>query len=250
MIQKNTRDTALVKSDYDKNAESYDRVRFGTPGGQYVNAKEQDFVASIIGVFSVLEVGTASGRFAASLINRGSEYTGIDLSQKMLRATKERTNHAASLVQMDACQLGFRSYFDDVLCMRTFHFLPKPVEALQGMLAALKPSGECLVTFETDNLFRRFLLFFGIGTSEQYYYKIPDVEDMFEKAGFKVTRSGHVMRIPVTAYRRCPKSLLPILKGLERLWPWPMHEYVLGEAPLEKVRNLESDYHYPGTLTD
>jgi hypothetical protein len=97
------------------------------------------------------------------------------------------------------------------------------------MFTALKPFGKCLVTFETDNLLRRFLLFFGIGISEQYYYKISDVEDMLLKAGFKPVESGSVMRIPVTLYRKCPKSLLWILKRLERLWPWPMHDYVLGE---------------------
>ncbi len=229
MIQKNARTTALVKSDYDKNATDYDKVRFGTPGGQYVNAKEQEFVASIIDRSAVLEVGTASGRFAISLINRGAQYAGVDISQKMLRTTYERTNHAASLVQMDACNLGFRSNFDYVLCIRTFHFLPKPVDALRGMFNALKPGGECLVTFETDNLLRRLLLFFGIGTSEQYYYKISDVEDMFLKTGLKIMKSGPVMRVPVTVYRRCPRLFLWILKRLERIWPWSMHDYVLGE---------------------
>ena len=96
------------------------------------------------------------------------------------------------------------------------------------MLSALKPGGEALVTFETDNFLRRFLLFFGIGTSEQYYYKISDVEELFLKAGFRVARSGSVMRIPVTVYRRCPRLFLPILIRFERLWPLPMHDYVLG----------------------
>lgn len=228
MISKRIRTTAVVKSDYDRNATNYDRVRFGTPGGQYVDKKEQGFVAGIIKGSRVLEVGTATGRFAASLTQQGAEYTGVDLSQKMLRTTFERTNHSASLIQMDASQLGFRSYFDYVLCIRTFHFIQKPVEALQGMFSALKPGGEALVTFETDNFLRRLLLFFGIGTSEQYYYKILDVEDMFLKVGFKIERSGSVMRIPVTLYRRCPRPFLPILKRLERLWPWPMHDYVLG----------------------
>ncbi len=231
MIQKNARTTALVKSDYDKNATDYDRVRFGTPGGQYVNAKEQEFVASFIDRSAVLEVGTASGRFAISLINRGAQYAGVDISQKMLRTTYERTNHAASLVQMDACNLGFRNNFDHVLCMRTFHFLPKPVDALQGMFNALKPGGECLVTFETDNFLRRILLFLGIGTSEQYYYEISDVQQMFHDTGFTVICSGSVMRIPVTVYRKCPRLFLPLLKRLETLWPWPMHDYVLGERP-------------------
>src|SRR5205809_4673521 len=116
MISKRIRTTAVVKSDYDRNATNYDRVRFGTPGGRYVDKKEQQFVASIIKGSRVLEVGTATGRFAASLTQRGAEYTGVDLSQRMLRTTYERTNQAASVVQMDACQLGFKSYFDYVLC--------------------------------------------------------------------------------------------------------------------------------------
>ena len=229
MRRKNLRTTSQVREDYDRNVGNYDNIRFRTPGGQYVNRKEQEFVASVIKGSRVLEVGTATGRFAVSLTHRGAEYTGVDLSQKMLRTTFERTDHSASLVQMDASQLGFRSYFDYVLCIRTFHFLPKPAKALQGIFTALAPSGQCLVTFETDNPLRRFLLFFGIGTSEQYYYKISDVEDMFLKAGFKIERSGSVMRIPVTMYGRCPKRLLWILKRLDTLWPWPMHEYVLGE---------------------
>jgi ubiquinone/menaquinone biosynthesis C-methylase UbiE len=229
LIAKRIRTTGTVKSDYDRNATNYDRVRFGTAGGRYVDKKEQEFVARIIQSSRVLEVGTATGRFAASLTQRGAEYTGVDVSRKMLRTTYGRTNQAASLVQMDASNLGFRSYFDYVLCIRTFHFLPKPVEALQGMFTALNVSGMCLVTFETDNLLRRLLLFFGIGTSEQYYYKISDVEDLFLKSGFQVVRSGSVMRMPVTVYRRCPRSLLWILKRLERIWPWPMHDYVLGE---------------------
>ena len=216
-------------SDYDKNATQYDRVRFGTPGGLYVDQKEQEFVTGIIKSSRALEVGTATGRFAAALISRGVEYTGTDISRKMLRKTSERTNRSVSLVQMDGCQLGFRSYFDYVLCIRTFHFLPKPVDALRGMFTSLQPYGKCLVTFETDNLLRRFLLFFGIGTSEQYYYKISDVEDMFLKAGLKVVRSGPVMRMPVTVYRRCPRLFLPLLRRLERIWPCPMHDYVVGE---------------------
>ena len=153
----------------------------------------------------------------------------MDLSQKMPRTTFEHTNHSASLIQMDASQLGFRSHFDSVLCTRTFHFLQQPVEALQGMFSSLKPGGEALVTFETDNFLRRFLLFFDLGTSEQYYYKISDVEDLFLKAEFRLARSGSVMCIPVTIYRRCPRLFLPRLKRFERLWPWPMHDYVLGE---------------------
>lgn len=228
MRRKNLRTTSEVQADYEQNAEEYDKARFGTIGGQYVNKVEQDFVSKFVKDPRVLEVGTATGRFAEVLTSKGAEYTGVDLSKKMLSVTYQRIKRVGNIVQMDGCQLGLRSFFNYVLCIRTFHFLPKPIDALQGMFAALEPSGECLVTFETDNLFRRLLLFFGIGTSQQYYYKISDVEDMFLEAGFRLVRSGSVMRLPVTLYRRCPKLLLPILKRIERLWPFPMHQYVLG----------------------
>ena len=233
MRHKNIRSRAQVRTDYDQSARDYDKVRFGSVGGQYVNKREMEFVASVVQGSSVLEIGTATGRFAECLIKKGAEYVGIDLSLKMLRATRERTEHSASVVQMDGCSLGFRGSFDYALCIRTFHFLPKPVEALLGMFTALKDSGECLVTFETDNLLRRFLLFLGIGLSEQYYYRISDVEEMFLRAGFRIARSGSIMRMPVTLYRRCPKHLLWILRRLERLWPWPMHDYVLGTRQLD-----------------
>ncbi len=121
------RTTHRVQADYDENVKSYDKVRFGTVGGQYVNQAEQDFVASLIGGSRVLEVGTATGRFAVTLIKRGAEYTGVDISQEMLRATYERISRHGAVVRMDGCHLGFGSYFDYVQCVRTFHFLPKPV---------------------------------------------------------------------------------------------------------------------------
>src|SRR5437588_12855475 len=99
MRSKNLRTAAQVQEAYDQNVSDYDRVRYGTLGGQYVDKKEQEFVASIIKSSRVLEVGTASGRFATSMTRRGAEYTGVDLSQKMLRTTRERTNHSASLIQ-------------------------------------------------------------------------------------------------------------------------------------------------------
>ena len=76
MRQKNLRTATQVQADYDQDAASYDEIRFGTPGGRYVNELEQDFVASFVKGSRVLEVGTSTGRFAVSLTNRGAEYTG------------------------------------------------------------------------------------------------------------------------------------------------------------------------------
>ncbi len=232
LIKKSVRSVAGLRSDYDRNANDYDRIRFGTVGGQYVSEKEQQFVASIIRGSRVLEVGTATGRFAVSLTHRGADYIGIDVSQKMLQLTRYRTNRSASVIQMDGTMLGFTEGFDYVLCIRTFHFLPEPLKAVRGMYDSLKPGGKCLITFETDNILRRLVFRLSRGSpsyvSNQSYYRKSEVEQMFSEAGFKAVKSGNVMRIPVIFYRNCPGRFLWVLKLLETTWPWSTHDYVLG----------------------
>jgi hypothetical protein len=56
MRHKNLRSVSRVRRDYDQDMDNYDRIRFGTPGGQYVDKKEQEFVASVIKDSRVLEV--------------------------------------------------------------------------------------------------------------------------------------------------------------------------------------------------
>jgi len=130
---------------------------------------------------------------------------------------------------MDGCRLGFREYFDNVVCVRTFHFLPEPLSALRGMRQALVKDGKCLVSFESDNPIRRLAIFFKLGGVNQRYYRTGDVEQFFRETGFRVIDRGSVMRIPVLIWRRCPKHLIRLMAKVDRLWPWPMHDFVLGK---------------------
>lgn len=233
MISKNARTTEAVRLAYDKTVSSYDGSRFGSPGGHYVDTKEREFVARMMEGHSVLEIGIATGRFAVTLVKTGVEYVGVDLSLGMLRKARQRTHNRISVVQMDGTTLGFKDYFDSILCIRTFHFFQEPMKALHELFEALKQGGVCLVTFETDNFIRRILLSSGIGASEQYYYTISDIEEMLLKAGFSILQKGSVIRIPVTLYRKCPRQLVPLLSKFEKLWPWPMHGY----AKAKKIRS-------------
>lgn len=232
MINKNARTTGAIKLVYDGIASSYDRARFGSPGGHYVDTKEREFVARMIEGHAVLEIGTATGRFAVTLIETGAEYVGADLSINMLRKACQRTHGKISVVQMDGTMLGFKDHFDSILCVRTFHFFQEPLKGLHELFKTLKPGGVCLVTFETDNFIRRIVLYAGIGVSEQYYYRISDIEEMLLKAGFNVLRKGTVIRLPVTFYRKCPERLVPLLSKFDKIWPWPMDGYVKARKSL------------------
>ncbi len=106
MRQKHLRTTSQLQEDYDQISPDYDRMRFGTHGGKYVEMKEQEFVARMIGGSSVLEVGTATGRFAVSLTKRGAEYTGVDLSQRMFwfqKLLRLRSLHPNLPLPPEAC---------------------------------------------------------------------------------------------------------------------------------------------------
>ena len=226
------RSKARLQADYDEIGASYDKVRFGTAGGRYADQVEKELLWSVFEGNNALEIGTATGRFAVFLTKIGIDYTGIDLSQTMLRVTAKRARSPTaklSLLQMDAEHIGLRSSFDCVLCIRTFHFLPHPLQALRSMNSALRTGGRCLVTFETDNPLRRISLNFGRTRSEQRYYHRKEVVAIFGVCGFRVLESGAVLRLPVTLYRYAPKRIMFLLKRLDSLWPWSMHEYVLGE---------------------
>jgi hypothetical protein len=95
------------------------------------------------------------------------------------------------------------------------------------------------VTFEKDNPLRRLPLMLHFGRSRQRYYRRREVEYLLLSNGFQVIDSGPVLKIPVTLYRRCPARLLKILRILERLWPWPSPDYVLGEASQSKIGSVK-----------
>jgi ubiquinone/menaquinone biosynthesis C-methylase UbiE len=98
------RSKRTVSSDYDNAAQSYDTVRFASPGGIYADQVEKDLLSGVVKGKTALEIGTATGRFAMTLIRMGYEYTGIDLSLEMLHVVSKRTRSDGdrrSLLQMD-----------------------------------------------------------------------------------------------------------------------------------------------------
>ena len=61
MREKDMRDITKVRSDYDMEAETHDKLRFGTPGGRYADNVKKRLVARAVKGPRVLDVGTATG---------------------------------------------------------------------------------------------------------------------------------------------------------------------------------------------
>jgi len=124
----------------------YDRLRFGSPSGRWVNERELDLVTDLLPPQGrVLDLGCGTGRLSHHLVSRGYPVVALDTSAEMLQRA-----HTADVpaIQADGFALPFRDdAFDAVVALRVaFHYAD-----LRSLLAAaravLRPGGT--VVFDT-----------------------------------------------------------------------------------------------------
>src|SRR5205809_5642835 len=141
-----------VIDNYNKEGKNYDTIRYGrTEGGRFFSEIELRKTLEMIKGSKVLHIGTATGRVSAYLVSSGFDYVGLELSGVMARITKEKLNGTGEVVQGDAEYLPFKaSAFDDVVSVRSFHFLPHPQVFLDEAHRVLKETGRVTVSFEKN----------------------------------------------------------------------------------------------------
>ena len=98
----------------------------------------------------MLNVGCGTGGFEARVLAGRPEQslTGVDLSEKMLAAAREKTHRApnARFVQADAHDLPFAdASFDAVVSASTLHYLAAPAATLGEMRRVVRPGGRVAV---------------------------------------------------------------------------------------------------------
>ena len=196
-----------VVDNYNREGKSYDAIRYGrTRGGRFFSEIELQETLVMMKRGNVLHVGTATGRVSAHLISQGLDYIGLELSKVMVTITKEKMEGKAHIVQADAEHLPFRAEaFDNVVSVRSFHFLPNPDEFLRDANRVLKPGGRLIVSFEKKVHGRgAFEKIMGIppARAKRAYYTNPQVALMMRKAGLNTLYVGNVTKLPLLAYWR------------------------------------------------
>jgi ubiquinone/menaquinone biosynthesis C-methylase UbiE len=100
----------------------------------------------------ILDAGCGYGRIAIPLARSGYEVTGLDLSDALLRAARERAEQQGASVRWvreSMCRMPLPdSTFDAVLCLwSAFHELleEEQVQAVKEMQRVLRPGGWCLI---------------------------------------------------------------------------------------------------------
>ncbi len=137
---------------FDRVADVYDETR-GIP--ESVGVRLADRAIAVTHATSetrFLEIGVGTGRIAMSFLQRGCDYTGIDVSERMMdrfRAKVEGCDFRLTLVNGDVTRLPFPdASFDVVLGVHILHLVPEWRVALMEARRVLKPGGFVLFGHE------------------------------------------------------------------------------------------------------
>ena len=213
-----------VASHYDREVRIYERRRFSGIGGELFSNLEKEHATTWLKKCSVLQIGTATGRFTEFLPSQGFEYCGIEISRNMARhAAKRCAGSEAQVIMGDGENLPFKSSsFENVLSVRSFHFIPAPNSFLKDAFRVLVPGGRLVVSFEV--LFRATSLFQRIGLlsnplPQRTYYFANRVVSLAERNGFNVVWVGKVTKMPLNFYWKLPWPVLKILRRFHKYFP-------------------------------
>jgi len=143
----------------------------------------------------LLEVGVGTG-LSLPLCARHVDFTGIDLSQKMLDRAHRRVEmlglENVQLLKMDATTLEFPAdSFDRVLAAYFISTVPEPVRVIEEMKRVCRPGGNLVFLnhFHSDNPVVRVCekalspLFYRVGFKTDL-----DLADLMESTGLEVER--------------------------------------------------------------
>jgi ubiquinone/menaquinone biosynthesis C-methylase UbiE len=183
------RDTAPVRSEYDRLAPHYDqRWR------PYIDATLRAVLESISlnGREEVLDVACGTGELERLLLERWPDLriTGADLSPGMLQQAKSKNaGKQVTWLQADAASLGLPDrQFDWVICANSFHYFPQPLEALRQMRRVLRPEGTLvLVDWCDDYLACKLCSVWLRWTDPAFHqtYSLYACREMLNAAGFE-----------------------------------------------------------------
>ncbi len=143
----------------------------------------------------VLEIGFGNGALVQPLLPkiRPGTYTGIELSDTMLKVARQNLRLSIQagevvLKRANAQKLPFADQsFDKIFTINTIYFWEKPERVMAEVYRVLKPNGIFVISLNTQEAMQ------GSEYVREKFtlYSRPEVEQLFEKAGFQKLISTH-----------------------------------------------------------
>lgn len=134
----------------------------------------------------VLDAGCGTGLFLEILKKKGRNVKlyGIDISKKMVSASKKRLGKEAEISLKPVENLSFRNHFDYIFSVDSFHHYANQEKAMESFRKALKKGGKLVVAdFSFGSLGNRIFSSLEPGNSRMHLKK--EFKELFKKHGFQ-----------------------------------------------------------------
>jgi len=128
-----------------------ERAQTWSAAGYDANARfVSEYGAEILGWLApqagerILDLGCGDGALSVQILEAGAQVLGVDTSEDLLRAARERGIDAR---EMDGQSLSFDDEFDAVFSNAALHWMPEADAVIAGVSRALKPGGRFVAEF-------------------------------------------------------------------------------------------------------
>lgn len=198
-----------TKDYYEIESKKYDKKRFHSPIGEYIDDIEKLMVLKNLKKGNVLELCCGTGRFATYLYKKGFKYVGVDFSKSMLDKAKKKNKGTKGLIFkiFDVKDLGKkmpRNSFDNIFVARAVKFWQNPQQVINDSYKLLRKDGKIILCFQAKDRSLSCILMrlskkiqdkivilrsHTVGTEKYYHSK--EIIKMLKKAGFKIVDKHH-----------------------------------------------------------
>jgi len=195
-----------TKRFYDSESRAYERLRFESPQGRYINEVQKSSVLTLLGDCRgkvILEIGSGTGRFTKELAIQGAHVICVDISRKMHQQARLKSEkYPVDYYVMNGTNLAFRdSIFDGCLAINVINHIEDYEQVLAEISRVLKKRGFFVANF--PNMLGIYLLIGFLvnvlGRSLQapvysHWYTPNEVFTALNKVGLRMVESlGHII---------------------------------------------------------
>jgi SAM-dependent methyltransferase len=175
---------------------------------------------------TVLDAGCGDGRLAVDLASRGAEVVGLDASERMLVAARDRAARAGvqlRRVQAEAHSLPFPDGCFDLVCSVTvLCFATDPGAVIRELARVLRPGGRLVLgalgRFSTWALARRWRGWLGDPLwRDAHFWRMRELEELVAHAGLSVVHEGAAVYFPRSTW--AARAFAPLDPFWERITP-------------------------------
>ncbi|MED4227240.1 class I SAM-dependent methyltransferase [Neobacillus cucumis] len=152
----------------------------------------------------ILDLGCGTGDLTKQLSDLGTEMTGVDQSEQMIKQAINKYPQIRFIVH-DARELEFHEEFDAVFSNAALHWIKQPKQALDSIYHSLKKGGRFVAEFggkgNVEGLYKEIIkqieaagIHFKTEQFPWFFPSIAEYSTLMEEAGFRVTFAQHFDR--------------------------------------------------------